>query len=801
MEHLQYLITYESPTQKYRLGNKKDGGYVITKQRANAYDAYISAGVSDEESFSRDFIQEYNLNKNNCFAFDNTVVDYPYEYTRDITFIKKNIGPVNTESETNLKSIIETYNNIFLKMDIEGAEYPWLLALSTEELQKFKQITMEFHGINDNSWNTSYKDKLECFRKLYTTHRVIHVHGNNWAPTTNTRVGPVPNVIEITFLRKTECTDWKYNTESFPVPNLDYPNKTDSRDYILNFPPFCYKSNPLLSSNKPQQKESNEQKIPRQIFQTWKTKDIHNNSKEWTNIRDRILNKNPDYKYEFFDDKDMDEYIEKTQTEEIVYCYKQLSVGASRADFWRYIILYERGGVYLDIDSEITRSLDELIHKEDRAIISREGNPGYFLQWMMIFEPNHPILKRTIELCVENIHYRKYRNTEKETVFHITGPGVFTRAIKEYTNQHAYGMDDIILNDMYSTKQYNHLCRFYGVDYPKYGRFKHELSNELYVGNTHWQNEKNIYKSAKPICTFSELGNKGRLGNVLFQYASLLGFAETMRGIAKIPKHIEQREHHSQKCLLKCFQITAEEIEENDTLPIQYTYTENCDGGYYDGNVWSQPTNTNLHGQFESEQYFYRIREGIKKEFQFLPEIQGRIQEHIVKLTENGRKKLLGIHFRRGDDVYMNNHVYTTEEYNAQFLKRALNHLKNNQSFHLENTKIILFTGGTRESPNNIDNTSYYNYDQETDKNWCIAFMRNYFPELNVEISPTIESTIDDFGIMQQCNYFIINSTSSMAWWAGYLNELPEKQIIVGNPTNKSSETYWCCEFINIDKQ
>jgi hypothetical protein len=78
--------------------------------------------------------------------------------------------------------------------------------------------------------------------------------------------------------------------------------------------------------------------------------------------------------------------------------------------------------------------------------------------------------------------------------------------------------------------------------------------------------------------------------------------------------------------------------------------------------------------------------------------------------------------------------------------------------------------------------------------------MKNHFPEIKAEISPTIESVIDDFGIMQQCNYFIINSASSMAWWAGYLNRIPEKQIIVGNPTNKSSETYWCSEFVNIDK-
>ena len=116
---LNYLKTYESPTEKYRLGKERDGGYVIAKQPHDAYDAYISAGVSDEESFSRDFIKEYGLTKDQCFAFDGTIADYPYEYTTDITFIKKNIGPDNTDGTTNLADILccGKYKNILLKMD------------------------------------------------------------------------------------------------------------------------------------------------------------------------------------------------------------------------------------------------------------------------------------------------------------------------------------------------------------------------------------------------------------------------------------------------------------------------------------------------------------------------------------------------------------------------------------------------------------------------------------------------------------------------------------------------------------
>jgi hypothetical protein len=51
---IHYLETYQCPFNKIRLGNNGDGGYVIA-DIGDKYDCYISCGVSDEESFSKDF--------------------------------------------------------------------------------------------------------------------------------------------------------------------------------------------------------------------------------------------------------------------------------------------------------------------------------------------------------------------------------------------------------------------------------------------------------------------------------------------------------------------------------------------------------------------------------------------------------------------------------------------------------------------------------------------------------------------------------------------------------------------------
>ena len=63
MNNLELLQVYNFD-KKCRLGEKNDGGYVIAELNGE-YDCYISAGISNEESFSRDFINKYNMNEHN----------------------------------------------------------------------------------------------------------------------------------------------------------------------------------------------------------------------------------------------------------------------------------------------------------------------------------------------------------------------------------------------------------------------------------------------------------------------------------------------------------------------------------------------------------------------------------------------------------------------------------------------------------------------------------------------------------------------------------------------------------------
>jgi len=227
MKHLEFLKVYNFD-KKIRLGNESDGGYVIG-DLDGSYDFYISAGVGDDESFSRDFINKYNMNKNNSAAFDGSINNFPYHFTKNICFYRKNISTYISNKTANLSYFTNNYENIFLKMDIEGAEFPWLLSLTSEQLNKFKQITIELHDINSGS-----ELVLECLKKLSKSHYLIHAHGNNCCKVTN----KIPDVIEVTYIRKNYFNEQPELNKNILPCKLDFRH-TDSRpDIPLNFYPF-----------------------------------------------------------------------------------------------------------------------------------------------------------------------------------------------------------------------------------------------------------------------------------------------------------------------------------------------------------------------------------------------------------------------------------------------------------------------------------------------------------------------------------------------------------------------------------
>ena len=184
-------------------------------------------------------------------------------------------------------------------------------------------------------------------------------------------------------------------------------------------------------------KITSKQKIPKVIYQTW-----HSPIKELSKPVKKdilILRKlNPDYEYKYFLDDDIESFVYENFPGEISECFNKLNLMVGKVDLWRYLILFKNGGIYLDIDARTNSSFSNLIHKTDDAVITFENNFGsnIFAQWALIFNKNHPALKKVIEIVIDNIKNNKYPNN----VLEMTGPGAFSKGLKLYFKEE-YGID------------------------------------------------------------------------------------------------------------------------------------------------------------------------------------------------------------------------------------------------------------------------------------------------------------------------------------------------------------------------
>jgi len=221
--------------------------------------------------------------------------------------------------------------------------------------------------------------------------------------------------------------------------------------------------------------------IPKVVYQSWHTIDVH---PQIQRKMYEMRTMNPDYEFHLFTDYDMTHFVTNNFDADIIDCYNRLNIIVAKVDFWRYLVLYKYGGIYLDMDSSILKPLDQLMNPDDDAIVSLEGNLEWYLQWALVFNKGHPILKRTIDSIVDNIKNNRYPND----IHAMTGPAVFTRAIRSI-HKEKYGTSENLANNK-SFEIDGHKYRSYGIDYEGGFCFKYPESQYLYINKAHWSQEQ-----------------------------------------------------------------------------------------------------------------------------------------------------------------------------------------------------------------------------------------------------------------------------------------------------------------------
>ncbi|KAF4986494.1 hypothetical protein FDECE_15921 [Fusarium decemcellulare] len=201
-------------------------------------------------------------------------------------------------------------------------------------------------------------------------------------------------------------------------------------------------------------------KFPAYIWQTWKQspdqadfqfKDHH---ASWTD-------EHPGFVHEVVTDDVAVNLIRLlyATVPEVVEAYRALPMPVLKADFFRYLILYARGGIYSDIDTYAIQSsvrwLPAQIPRETVGlIIGIEADPDrpdwaqwysrriQFCQWTIQSKPGHPVLRDIItRVTKQTLNLKRQGKLDSfidRDVVEFTGPAVWTDAIMEYFNDERF---------------------------------------------------------------------------------------------------------------------------------------------------------------------------------------------------------------------------------------------------------------------------------------------------------------------------------------------------------------------------
>ena len=202
-----------------------------------------------------------------------------------------------------------------------------------------------------------------------------------------------------------------------------------------------------------------ESKFPAYIWQTWRYTPADGNFAEYLRPYEASWSeKHPGFIHEVVSDEQADHLLKYlyAPVPDVYEAYDSLPVPVLKADFFRYLILLARGGIYTDIDTTALKSslewLPEDFQRDSVGLIvgieADADRPDWhqwysrrvqFCQWTLQAKPGHPVLVEVVAKITEEALRMKKQKTLKEgkmdkSIVEFTGPAVWTDSIMNYFN-------------------------------------------------------------------------------------------------------------------------------------------------------------------------------------------------------------------------------------------------------------------------------------------------------------------------------------------------------------------------------
>ena len=161
----------------------------------------------------------------------------------------------------------------------------------------------------------------------------------------------------------------------------------------------------------------------------------------------------------------------------------------------------------------------------------------------------------------------------------------------------------------------------------------------------------------------NRIGCNGRLGNQMFQYASMRGIASVKGFDWVVPP--ENYDHTANYALFETFKMTN--VRDKNIGFVEGEILKETIHCYDKNLVDSCSDNTNLDGFFQTEKYFEKISDEIRSDFTFKDEYLKPCKEFIDSLDTTP----IFLHIRRGDAIGKEHyHPVAPMSYYVEALKR-----------------------------------------------------------------------------------------------------------------------------------
>lgn len=251
------------------------------------------------------------------------------------------------------------------------------------------------------------------------------------------------------------------------------------------------------------------------------------------------------------------------------------------------------------------------------------------------------------------------------------------------------------------------------------------------------------------MLAFNQLGNLGRLGNQMFQYAAVRGIA-AMRGYQfGIPPHDAKRvDNYSLGRAFKLESVGPSNLHVLDRGHAPVVVEKHF---HFDEELHRMcPNDVSLFGFFQSEKYFANIKDEILRDFTFHDSILGPCKEMVDSLDQAP----LFLHVRRGDPnlVDARGFKWSYTQCSSQHPPQPLSYYEKALKYFDDDQPVVVCS----DSPEWVKEQEFF-----ADDRFLISEPQDKYPDGSWE--PFV-----DLCIMSLCSGAII-ANSSLSWWGAYL--------------------------------